>query len=119
MRIGNTGGAGLAGGATRHEAHEVQDRLLRVLLLVLMVRQAFLQELVDDEVYDCLTDPPPGGRQTLPEAEQSALCVNPPDDHGKVTVGPIKLESGLDQPDGVCGTGTDKACRVIKVLLKI
>ena len=76
------------------------------------------KELINYKVYHGLTDSPPGSSQTLPEAEQSALGVNPPDDHGKVAVGPIKLEPGLDQPDGVCGTGTDKACRVIKVLLK-
>ena len=110
MRIGHTGSAGLAGGSTGHEAHKVQECLLGVLLLVLLVRQAFLQELVDDEVDDGLADAPPRGSQTLPEAEQAALCVDPPYDHGKVAVGTVQLEAGLDQPDGVCGTGTDEAC---------
>ena len=110
MRVGHTGSTGLTGRSTGHETHKVQEGLLRVLLLVLLVSQTFLQELVDDEVYDGLTDPPPGRGQTFPEADQPALCVNSPDDHGKVAVGPIQLESSFDQPDGVGSTGTDEAC---------
>ena len=86
MRISDTGGAGLAGRPARHEAHEVQDGLLRVLLLVLVVSQALLEEFVDDEVDDGLADPPPGGCQTFPEAEYAALSVYPPDDHRQVAV---------------------------------
>ena len=84
-------------------------------LLVLLVGQAFLQELLDDEVDDRLTDSPPGGRQTLPEAGQASLGVDSPDDHGKVAVGSVQLQSGLDQPDGVCSTGTDEACGRVTV----
>ena len=115
MRIGHTGSAGLAGRSTGHETHKVQEGLLGVFLLVLLVGKAFLQELVDDEVYDRLTDSPPGGRQTLPEAGQSSLRVDSPNDHGKVAVAAVQLQSGLDQPDGVCSTGTDETCRRIKV----
>ena len=115
MRIGHTGSTGLAGGSTGHEAHKVQDGLLGVLLLVLLVGQAFLQELVDDEVDDGLTDSPPGRSQPLPEAGQASLGVNSPDNHGKVAVGSVQLESSLDQPDGVCSTGTDEACSIIEV----
>ena len=105
------GGAGLASGPARHEPDEVHHGLLGSLLLVLLVRQALLEELVDDEVYDGLTDPPPRGGQTLPEAEEAALSVDPPDDHGKVAVGPVELQPGLDQPDGISGTGTNEAYR--------
>ena len=115
VRIGNTGSTGLTGRSAGHETHEVQEGLLGVLLLVLLVGQAFLQELVDDEVDDRLTDSPPGGRQTLPEAGQASLGVDSPDDHGKVAVGSVQLQSGLDQPDGVCSTGTDEACSRVTV----
>ena len=115
VRIGNTGSTGLTGRSAGHETHEVQEGLLGVLLLVLLVGQALLQELVDDEVDDRLTDAPPGGSQTLPEAGQPALGVDSPDHHGEVTVGSVQLESSLDQPDGVGGTGTDEACRMIRV----
>ena len=108
MRIGDTGGAGLAGRSTRHEANKIQGRLVSVLLLVLLLGQTLLEELVDDKVYHGLTDPPPRGRQSLPEAEDPALRVNPPDHHRQTRVGPVELQPRLHKPDGIRGAGTDK-----------
>ena len=67
MRIGDTGGAGLGRGPAHHEARKVHHGLLAPLLLLLIFSQAFLQELVDDKMYDGFTNAPPGGRHALPE----------------------------------------------------
>ena len=110
MRIGDAGGAGLAGGPARHEPEEIDHSLVGLLLLVLVLGQTLLEELVDDEVYHCLTDPPPRGSQTLPEAEDAALGVDPPHHHGQAAVRPVQLQPGLDQPDRVGGARAHEPC---------
>ena len=110
MRVGDAGGAGLAGGPARHEPEEIDHSLVGLLLLVLVLGQALLEELVDDEVYHCLTDPPPRGSQTLPEAEDAALGVDPAHHHGQAAVRPVQLQSGLDQPDRVGGARAHEPC---------
>ena len=108
MRVGDAGGAGLAGGPARHEPEEIDHSLVGLLLLVLVLGQALLEELIDDEVYHCLTDPPPGRGYSFPEAKDPALGMNPPEDLRKSRLGPVKLQPRLYQPDWIRDTGTDK-----------
>jgi hypothetical protein len=113
MRVGHTGGAGLACGAAHHDPEEVEHRqLVRLVptpVRLLSSRQALLQVLVDDKVDHGLTDAPPRGGEALPEALQSALRMDPSYDRRKGGLTAVQLEPGLDQPDGVRGAGTDES----------
>ena len=71
-------------------------------------RQALFQVLVDDKVDHGLTDAPPGCGEALPEASDSALRMNPSYHRGKGRLATIKLQPGLDQPNGVGRTRTHK-----------
>ena len=109
MRISDTGSTSFTRSSTSHEADKVQDSFVRILLLVLIIRQALFQELINDKMYHCFTNSPPGGSQTLPEAEEASFSMNPSYHHRKTAVGSIELESGLHQPNGIRGTRADES----------
>ncbi len=67
MRIGDTSCTSFGRGTAHHEACEVHHGLVAALLLLLVLREAFLQELVNDKMYDGFTDAPPGSCYALPE----------------------------------------------------
>ena len=95
MRVGYAGGAGLAGRPAHHEPDEVDRRsLLRspeTPVQLLSSRQALLQVLVDDPVDHGLGDPPPRGREALPEAPQPALSMDPPYHRAKRGLAAVQL----------------------------
>ena len=95
VRIGDAGGACFAGCPTRHRPDKVEKCHVFVLLLVLVLGQTLLEKLVDDKVNHCLTNPPPGGCQSLPETEYTTLGAYPPYHHGKTRMGPVKLQPSL------------------------
>ena len=109
MRISDTGSTSFTRSSTSHEANKIQDGLVRILLLVLIIRQALFQELINDKMYHCFTNSPPGGSQTLPEAKEASFSMNPSYHHRKTAVGSVKLESGLHQPNGIRGTRADES----------
>ena len=109
MRISDTGSTSFTCCPTGHEANKIQDCFVRILLLVLIVRQALFQKLINNKMYHCFTDSPPGGSQALPEAKKTPFSVDPSYHHWKTAVGSVKLKPGLYQPDGIRGTRADKS----------
>ena len=108
MRIRDNGGACFTGRPARHVTEEGEPGFVRFSVPVLVLLKLLLERLVDDPVYHCLTDPPPGSGYSLPEAKDPALGMNPPEDLRKSRLGPVKLQPRLYQPDWIRDTGTDK-----------
>ena len=108
MGVGYARGACLTGRPAHHEPDEVDRRSLfrspETPVQLLSLCQALFQVLVDDKVDHGLGDAPPGGSEALPEASDSALRINPSYHRGKGRLASIKLQPGLDQPNGVGGT---------------
>ena len=112
MGVGYACGACFTGRPTHHEPNEVNCssffRLSETPVHFLSPCEALFQVLVDDKVDHGLADSPPGSCETLPEAFYTALRMNPSYHRGKGRLATIKLQPGLDQPNGVGGTRTHK-----------